>query len=92
MQALQEQAKLKIEEDPKHEGLNEADPSLNVKDKQAQEHDGGDDVAPEFDAKAKALGTGIEATNEAKIESSLSVKLNIPFQKRRKKYSIFQYY
>ena len=68
MQALQEQAKLKIEEDPQHEGLNEADPSLNIKDKQAQEHDGGKDVAPEFDAKAKALGTGIEATNDAKIE------------------------
>jgi len=68
MQALQEQSKLKIEEDPQHEGINEADPSLNIKDKQTQEHDGGDDVAPKFDAKAKALGTGIEATNEAKIE------------------------
>lgn len=62
------ETKLKIEEDPKHEGMNQPDPSLNIKDKQAQEHDGGDDIAGEFDSKAKVLGTGIEATNEGKIE------------------------
>ena len=68
MEQAKVQSKLKIEEDPKHEGMNEPDPSLNVKDKQVQEHDGGEDVAEHFDEKAKALGTGIEATNEAKIE------------------------
>ena len=68
MENLQEQTKLKLEEDPQHEGLNEPDPSLNIKDKQVQEHDGGEDVADEFDTKAKSLGIGIEATNEGKIE------------------------
>ena len=62
------ETKLKIEEDPKHQGGNVIDPSLNVKDKQVQEHDGGKDVADEFDTKAKALGIGIEITNESKIE------------------------
>lgn len=63
------ESQLKEAEDPKHDaGLNEVDPSLNIKDKQAQEIEGGKDVAPEFDTKAKALGIGIEATNDAKIE------------------------
>jgi len=68
MEAPSSQSLIKRAEDPKHDGMNEVDPSLNIKDKQVQEHDGGEDVAQKFDEKAKAVGTGIEATNEAKIE------------------------
>ena len=53
MEAPLVQTQLKLAEDPKHDtGLNEVDPSLNIKDKQAQEQDGGKDVADSFDTKA----------------------------------------
>jgi hypothetical protein len=68
MEAPLVQTQIQIAEDPKHDGLNEVDPSLNIKDKQAQEQNGGKDVSDSFDTKAKALGIGIQATNDAKIE------------------------
>ena len=68
MQQPISETKVKIEEDPEVLGLNQVDPSLNIKDRQEQEEDYVEDVADEFDKKAKAVGIGIEATNDAKIE------------------------
>ena len=62
------ESKLQVEEDPEVLGLNQVDPSLNIKDRQEQEEDYVEDVADEFDTKAKAIGIGIEATNNTHMD------------------------
>ena len=69
MEAPLVQTQIQIAEDPKQAGLNQVEPGLNIKDLQIQEvDDNAKDVADSFNTKAKALGIGIQATNDAKIE------------------------